>query len=575
MKSFRLGASTVLAMTLAVLVADEAGMSAQSPQSQPLVQAGNVVHLGVIKAPNGAGLGAGPNGMAVDGDIWYFGCNYAGAAVLTLPPLGGTAQVTSPCATFPNIDQVHPTDRHVVTGGVLPWLGRVVTSAYVYYDGSGLGARSHWAGTNVASLSGPYKVGTDRAGMVGGYMGVIPPEWRTLLGGPALTGQCCIPIIGRSSFGPSVSVFDPADLGVQATIPSTMLIGYPIEHQNLGRWDASPPSTYYGGTDQLGSVSFPAGTRSILFTGRHGDWWCYGPGTPNQALVGTIDPSVSKYPYCYDPLDPYQGNHGPPYRPTMWAYDANDVIAVKQGTKKPWDVQPYAKWTLPGMPIDGVTNLMRAGYYDPATRRLYVGSTDSLTVHVFEITNAVIPPPVTGPKSLNAVVNAQGLTFSWLPPDSNGWSHYVLEAGTTPGAANVAVLPVSSGVTSLALPASAAGRFYVRLRAAYPDGSAMPSNEVQVVLGAASGPAPPPTFERRPRVPRCRWRGTLSSTPPSPTSSPRWVTAPGCRTSCRPFRSARPAVSSPRMCLPGTTTCGRGRSTPLEPARRPPTSRSW
>ena len=143
----------------------------------------------------------------------------------------------------------------------------------------------------MATLSGPYQLGTDRAGMVAGYMGVIPPEWRALLGGPALTGQCCIPIIGRSSFGPSVSVFDPAQLGAQATVPSTMLIGYPIEHQTLGAWDANPPSTYYGGTDQMGSVAFPAGTRSVLFTGRHGDQFCYGPGTGNPALVGTLDPA--------------------------------------------------------------------------------------------------------------------------------------------------------------------------------------------------------------------------------------------------------------------------------------------
>ena len=291
MKTFRLGASTALAMTLAVLVADEAGMSAQSPQSQPLVQAGNVVHLGVIKAPNGAGLGAGPNGMAVDGNIWYFGCNYAGVAVLTLPPLGGTAQVTSPCAVFPNIDQVHPTDRHVVTGGVLPWLGRVVTSAYVYYDGSGLGARSHWAGTNVASLSGPYRVGTDRAGMVGGYMGVIPPEWRTLLGGPALTGQCCIPIIGRSSFGPSVSVFNPADLGVQATIPSTMLIGYPIEHQNLGRVGCQPAQHLLRRHRSTGVGVVPRGHALDSVHGTPRRLVVLRPGTANPALVGTIDPA--------------------------------------------------------------------------------------------------------------------------------------------------------------------------------------------------------------------------------------------------------------------------------------------
>jgi hypothetical protein len=506
MNTLPITASAALALTLAsLLFANQSGVAAQSPQSQPLVQAGDVVHIGVITAPNGAGLGGGVNGMAVEGNRWYYGCAAAGVAVLTLPPLGGTAQVISPCAWFPKTDQVHPTNREVITGGVLPWLGRIVTSGWIYYDQSGGAVRSHWTGADVASLIGPYQVGTDRAGMVGGYMGVIPQEWRALLGGPALTGQCCIPTVFRSSYGPSVSVFNPAHLGAPqilspgdagppTSVPSTMLIGYPVEHQNLGAWDANPPNTYYGGTDQLGSVSFPAGTRSILFTGRHGDSWCYGPGTANWALVGTINPNVSPYPYCYDPTDPFQGNHGPPYRPTMWAYDANDVIAVKQGTKNPWDVQPYAKWTLPGMPIDGATNLLRAGYYDHSTRRLYVGSTDSMTVHVFEITNAVAQGPVTGPTSLTADVSARGVTFSWAPPDGGRVSHYRLEAGTSPGLWNVGTLPISAGATNLTLAAPGAGTFYLRLRAVYADGTDPASNEIQVVLGAVRGPAPPSNF---------------------------------------------------------------------------------
>lgn len=56
-----------------------------------------------------------------------------------------------------------------------------------------------------------------------------------------------------------------------------------------------------------------------------------------------------------------------------------------EGAKGPSEPVPYAKWTLPGMPIDGATNLLRAGTYDDATRRLYVASTDADVVHVFAI----------------------------------------------------------------------------------------------------------------------------------------------------------------------------------------------
>lgn len=398
----RLFALVAFALTVLATVA-----SAQTPQQQPLVQQGDVQLLGTITLPGG------PDSVAVDGTTIYVSYGKC-VQTLILPPIGGTATAVGPCAPVPNIDQVHPVDRNVIVGGILPYLGKFVTSAYVYYDGSAGATRSHWSGSSLTALAGPYTVSTaivgtgqlgisNRPGMVGGGMGVIPPEWRTLLGGPALTGLCCVPIISRSSYGPSVSVFDPAHIDGRAVVPATMLIGYPIEHRTLGPWEGV--SQYYGGTNQLGGVGFPAGTRSILFTGRHGDSWCYGPGTGDKSLVGTPAPPPSKYNWCYDPTDSYQGNHGPPYRPTMFAYDANDLIAVKQGTKKPWDVQPYAKWTLPGMPIDGVQNLMRAGYYDPSTKRYYVGMNDSNKLWVFAINVGAPPPPP---------VTCQGIWSPWL-----------------------------------------------------------------------------------------------------------------------------------------------------------------
>jgi len=50
--------------------------------------------------------------------------------------------------------------------------------------------------------------------------------------------------------------------------------------------------------------------------------------------------------YCYDPVDLSKGTHGYPNRDLVFAYDVNDFLAVKNGTRKPWDVRPYATWTF-------------------------------------------------------------------------------------------------------------------------------------------------------------------------------------------------------------------------------------
>ena len=178
----------------------------------------------------------------------------------------------------------------------------------------------------------------------------------------------------------------------------------------------------------------------------------------------------------------------------MWAYDANDLLAVKQGTKQPWDVQPYAKWTLPGMPIDGVTNLMRAGYYDPATRRLYVGSTDShdgarLRDHQRRHSTARLGTelPERRGQCSRAHVLVGAPSRQWLVPLRPRGGHLSgrRERGRAAGVVDA---------TNLTLPVAATGMFYLRLRAVYADGADPPSNEIQVVLGAVREPAPPANF---------------------------------------------------------------------------------
>src|SRR2546430_1948222 len=75
-------------------------------------------------------------------------------------------------------------------------------------------------------------------------------EWQSAFGGAALTGQCCIPVTGRTSLGPAAFVFTPADVGVKTPVPATALVYYPITHPTLGQWNGtwSPTSgLYYNG----------------------------------------------------------------------------------------------------------------------------------------------------------------------------------------------------------------------------------------------------------------------------------------------------------------------------------------
>ena len=126
-------------------------------------------------------------------------------------------------------------------GGHLVYGNQLYLSDYTYYDADSTQVTSHFGRppnlSATGQLNGPYQVGNAGAGFVSGYMTQIPAEWQASFGGPALTGNCCIAIISRSSLGPAVSVFDPEDLGVQNPVPATEVLGYPIDHPTLGTWD--------------------------------------------------------------------------------------------------------------------------------------------------------------------------------------------------------------------------------------------------------------------------------------------------------------------------------------------------
>lgn len=249
--------------------------------------------------------------------------------------------------------------------------GRLYGTAAIYYDAENEQRVSHFSRS--LRLSEPSFQGwtqvweSEKAGFVSGSLAVVPPEWQQRLGGAVVSGQCCIPIISRTSWGPAAFAFDPSAIGQRVAAASPLLY-YTQEHPTLGSWSGS--SERFGQSTEMGGLVIVNGTRTALYFGRTGlGEACYGAGTADKSIVGTISPDGAKY--CYDPTSPYKGTHAYPYRYQIWAYDLTDFATVKAGNKRPWEVVPYAIWPLefatpePRTVIGGVS-------YDPAGRVIYV-----------------------------------------------------------------------------------------------------------------------------------------------------------------------------------------------------------
>jgi hypothetical protein len=127
----------------------------------------------------------------------------------------------------------------------------------------------------------------------------------------------------------------------------------------------------------------------VLFIGTQPGSVCYGESTSDPAAAG---PGM-----CYDPTSPYKGNHGYPYRGFVWAYDANDLAAVKQGKRNPWDIKPYAAWTITAPFMSNASDAILGAAYDPATQRVFMslGHADG-SAPVIAVYQLAVEPPDTG-----------------------------------------------------------------------------------------------------------------------------------------------------------------------------------
>jgi len=254
----------------------------------------DLVYQGAFRVPaddNGDNFSYGGQTLVYNpgANTLLIGSRYGKVAEVTIPsPVKGTRLEELPVATY-----VHPfrdpADGHIrdistddtALDGLLIHDGRLYGTGLIYYDAAHAQRLTHFSRSldlSRAEVQRIYQVGeTGKAGFVAGYMASVPAEWRTVLGGAAVTGQCCIPIIGRTSWGPSLFSWNPADLGRRDPVPATPLLYYTEQHATLGSWEGSNGS--YGGTTSIAGVAIIDGTRTVLFAGRNGmGEFCYGFG---------------------------------------------------------------------------------------------------------------------------------------------------------------------------------------------------------------------------------------------------------------------------------------------------------
>ena len=409
-------AGNVSALCTAVSVATD---TAENPR---LVRPSHLAYLGAFRFPRdanndyaygGTSIGFNPahNSLFARGHDWY---QLVGEISIPSPV------ITSDFAALPIAtvlqDQTDITEGHLnevgadgasiggcKVGGLLVHDGRLIGTSYAYYDAGGSAQRSHFTSgldfTQTGDFRGMYRVGTRNPGFVAGHMAHIPPEWQTALGGPVLTGLDGVPIVSRTSYGPTISVFDPALLGMADPTSATLLFGYTYEHATLGTWGNSTEyNPQFNQAAGSSGVVFPFGSDSVLFFGSAGVGIpCYGQGTSDPALDRTPVPGTNgQVLYVYDPASGGKGCHAYPYVGYIWAYRAADLARVAAGELQFWQVVPYATWELP-FPFgpEGQDSVGGAAY-DPATNRIFVCQYNAVgaspIIHVYHVD---LPQPAT------------------------------------------------------------------------------------------------------------------------------------------------------------------------------------
>ncbi len=333
--------------------------------TNPLLHAGDVTYVGSFNLPSNytaqevRGLG-----LSEDGNYLYVGAYTTTPSIgkVSIPSIGGTAtSVVSLQSVSASISLDCGGERQEIAG-ILEKDGKVIISKKCFYVNNASGGYTHlYSDTSLSSFSGITRMyPSGSAQYTNGWMGHIPTEWQSLLGGSVFAGNSNMSIINQGSNGPTLFTFDPADVDGINPIPATPLMLYPYSADGTTNIlnilpDSGVTSDYWTRSDQQNAgMIIPSGTRSALFFYRHGPTSCYGTG-------------------CTDPCNPgAQAEHSYPYNRNIMAFDLNELVEVKNSQQAYHDVVPYEEWAAPNATGACDSYYYSALAYDDATRMVYV-----------------------------------------------------------------------------------------------------------------------------------------------------------------------------------------------------------
>lgn len=240
-------------------------------------------------------------------------------------------------------------------GGMVVHEGKIYHSWYGYYGDETITLSHGRCSVDFSNLAaeGLWRIGSITPGYVAGAMLNTPTDWLGELK-PLMTGQCGINIISRTSTGPALFGFDPAEIGVSNPVSAEGYVYYPEGDgtrfaENWMRYSGARGGAFISDTEKYGVML--VGTRWI------GETWYGGQTSPS----GTVDPCGSA-----------TGSHTNLREAVAWFYDPNDFITVKNGSKQPWEVRPYAEKVLNESTLSNICVDIQSSSYDPVLRRLYL-----------------------------------------------------------------------------------------------------------------------------------------------------------------------------------------------------------
>ena len=93
-----------------------------------------------------------------------------------------------------------------------------------------------------------------------------------------------------------------------------------------------------------------------------------------------------------------------------------------------------------------------------------------------------VPSPPDGPFLSTPVIAAGTVTLTWTTPLAGPVTHYVIEAGTASGLANLAAFNTGNTLTTLSFGGAPPGTYFLRVRAANAQGVSIVANEVILIV---------------------------------------------------------------------------------------------